>query len=178
QGGKIAARLRLPLLAAPIFFITAASANPTGPQVVNGQVAFNQAGNLLQITNTPNSIINWQSFSIGANEITRFVQQSASSAVLNRVVAGNPSAILGALQSNGRVFLINPGGILFGVGSQVDVAGLVASTLNLSDADFLGGRLRFTETPGAGSVVNQGAITGAGGGIYLVGAGVTNGGGV
>src|SRR5262249_8738254 len=61
-------------------------------------------------------------------------------------------------------------------GSQVDVAGLVASTLNLSDADFLGGRLRFAETPGAGAVVNQGAITGAGGGIYLVGAGVTNGG--
>src|SRR5262249_3567818 len=123
-----------------------------------------------------NSIINWQSFSIGVNEITRFVQQSASSAVLNRVATGNPSAILGALQSNGRVFLINPGGILFGAGSQVDVAGLVPSTLNLSDADFLGGRLRFAETPGAGAVVNQGAITGAGGGIYLVGAGVTNGG--
>jgi len=150
--------------------------HPTGAQVVNGTVTMQQAGNLLTITNSPNSIINWQSFSIGANEITRFVQQSSSSAVLNRVVGQNPSSILGMLQSNGRVFLINPSGIMFGAGAQVDVAGLVASTLNLSDQDFLAGRLRFTDTPGAGAVVNQGAINGAGAGIYLVGASVTNGG--
>jgi filamentous hemagglutinin family protein len=139
----------------------------------------NQAGNLLSIANSPNSIINWQSFSIGAAEITRFTQQSAASAVLNRVVGAggpiDPSVILGALQSNGRVFLINPSGIVFGAGSQIDVAGLVASSLNLSNADFLGGRLRFTETPGAGSVVNQGAINAASGGqVYLVGPSVTN----
>ncbi len=152
-----------------------AFANPTGPAVANGQVMFHQQGNLLQITNSPNAIINWQSFSIGVSEITRFLQQSGSSAVLNRVITQNPSSILGALQSNGRVFLINPNGILFGPGSQVDVAGLVASTLNLSDADFLGGRLRFTEEPGAGSVINQGAINAASGGqVYLVGPAVKN----
>ncbi|MGH6691963.1 MAG: filamentous hemagglutinin N-terminal domain-containing protein, partial [Gammaproteobacteria bacterium] len=142
--------------------------------VVHGAAAIHQAGNLLQITNSPNAIINWQSFSIGANEITRFLQQSASSAVLNRVTTQNPSTILGALQSNGRVFLINPNGILFGAGAQVDVAGLVASTLNMSDADFLGGRLRFTDGLGK-SVVNEGSInTGTGGSVYLIGSGVTN----
>jgi filamentous hemagglutinin family protein len=160
---------------ASCFMSGVAFANPTGPTVVNGSVAIHQQGNLLQITNSPNSIINWQSFSIGANEITRFLQQSASSAVLNRVITQNPSSILGALQSNGRVFLINPNGILFGAGSQVDVAGLVASTLNLSNADFLAGRLKFTEAPGAGSVINQGAINAAQGGqVYLVGPAVTN----
>jgi large exoprotein involved in heme utilization and adhesion len=83
--------------------------------------------------------------------------------------------ILGALQSNGRVFLINPSGILFGAGSQVDVGGLVASTLNLSNADFLAGRLRFTEVPGAGSVVNQGSITTpTGGQVYLIAPNVQN----
>jgi filamentous hemagglutinin family protein len=157
----------------------AAWANPTGPAVVNGQVTINQAGNLLSITNSPNSIINWQSFSIGANEVTRFTQQSAASAVLNRVVGAggtiDPSVILGALQSNGRVFLVNPSGIVFGAGAQVDVAGLVASSLNLSNADFLGGRLRLSEVPGAGAVVNQGAISAASGGqVYLVGPAVTN----
>ncbi len=168
--------LALVSLAVPGFSAGKVNANPTGAQVVSGSATLQQTGNLLQITNNPSAIINWQSFSIGANEITRFVQQSASSAVLNRVVAQNPSSILGALQSNGRVFLINPSGILFGAGSQVDVAGLVASTLNLSDADFLAGRLRFIETPGAGAFVNQGAVTGTGGGVYLIGPAVTNGG--
>lgn len=152
-----------------------ALANPTGPTVVNGTATFQQSGNLLQITNSPSAIINWQAFSIPVGEVTRFNQQSAASAVLNRVTTQNPSSILGALQSNGRVFLINPNGILFGASAQVDVAGLVASTLNLSDPDFLGGRLRFTAAPGAGSIVNQGAITSAPGGhVYLVGPAVTN----
>jgi filamentous hemagglutinin family protein len=67
------------------------------------------------------------------------VQQNAASAVLNRVVGKNASAIFGALQSNGRVFLINPNGILFGAGAQIDTAGLVASTLNMLDCDFIMG---------------------------------------
>ena len=167
---------RLISVAVASCFVTGvALANPTGRAVVNGTASFQQTGNLLQITNSPNAIINWQSFSIGASEITRFLQQSASSAVLNRVITQNPSAILGALQSNGRVFLINPNGILFGAGAQVDVAGLVASSLNLSNADFLAGRLKFTEVPGAGSVVNQGSINAAPGGqVYLVAPSVTN----
>ena len=151
----------------------------TGPTVVSGTATIQQAANLLQITNSPNAILNWQRFSIGANEITRFIQQSASSAVLNRVIGAggtiDPSVILGALQSNGRVFLINPSGIVFGSGAQIDVAGLVASSLNLSNADFLAGRMKFTDVPGAGSVVNQGNITaGQGGQVYLVAPDVTN----
>jgi filamentous hemagglutinin family protein len=105
-----------------------AYANPLGAVVVNGQVSFSTSGNLLQITNTPGAIINWRGFSISANEITRFIQQSASSSVMNRVTGVDPSVILGTLASNGRVFLINPNGITFGMGSVVDVGGLVAST--------------------------------------------------
>jgi len=154
---------------------TPAFANPTGFAVVNGQVTFNYNGNTLNVTNTPGSIINWQRFSIGTNELTRFIQQSASSSVLNRVIGVDPSLILGALQSNGRVFLINPNGILFGAGAQIDVGGLVASTLNLSNQDFLAGRLRFTDTPGAGSVVNNAAITTpTGGQVYLIAPSVQN----
>ena len=76
--------------------------------VVAGSASFSSAGPALTVTNTPNAIINWRGFSIGAGEITRFQQQSASSAVLNRVVGQDPSAILGTLSSNGRVFLVNP----------------------------------------------------------------------
>ena len=162
-----------------IFLLTGSAwANPTGPTVVNGSATFSASGGSLQITNTPNTIINWQSFSIAVGEITRFNQQSAASAVLNRVTTQTPSSILGALQSNGRIFLINPSGIVFGAGSRIDVAGLVASTLDLSNADFLAGRLRFTETPGAQPVVNDGTIAtvGAGAQVYLIGPAVSNGG--
>jgi len=162
-------------MVAACFAADAALANPVGPTVINGQVTFNSSGSQLTITNTPGSIINWQGFSVGVGELTRFVQQSASSAVLNRVIGVDPSQILGTLQSNGRVFLINPNGILFGAGAQINVAGLVASTLNLSDQDFLAGKLNFTATPSAGSVVNQGAITtSTGGQVYLIAPDVEN----
>lgn len=163
-----------------IVAIQTAQANPIGGTVTSGQASFNTSGNTLTVTNTPGTIINWQGFSIGSNEITNFAQQSASSTVLNRVVGSDPSSILGTLQSNGRVFLINPHGIVFGAGSIVDVAGLVASSLNLSDADFIAGKNRFTEVPGAGNVSNAGNITAAqgdgpaGGQIYLIAPNVEN----
>ena len=153
----------------------AAQAAPTLPQVVSGQATFGQQGNVFTITNTPNAIINWQSFSVNAGEVTRFVQQSADSAVLNRITGQDPSQILGALQSNGHVFLLNPNGIMFGRDARVDVNGLTASTLNLSDADFLSGRRNFSAGAAAGKVVNQGAITTPHGGkVYLIAANVEN----
>ncbi|MGZ3185075.1 MAG: two-partner secretion domain-containing protein, partial [Telluria sp.] len=102
----------LPLLIAASF--GPAAADPTHPVVVSGQATFSQQGNVFSITNTPNTIINWQSFSIAPGEVTRFIQQGADSAVLNRILGQDPSQILGALQSNGHVFLINPNGIMFG----------------------------------------------------------------
>ncbi|MFS2078953.1 filamentous hemagglutinin N-terminal domain-containing protein [Telluria sp. Tellsp99] len=150
-------------------------AAPTLPQVVAGQATFNQQGNVFSITNTPGAIINWQSFNIGAGEVTRFIQQSADSAVLNRVLGQDPTKILGALQSNGKVFLINPNGILFGQGARVDVNGLVASTLNISDADFQAGRKRFQAGTVAGSVRNEGTIaTPSGGQVFLIAPNVEN----
>ena len=91
------------------------------PQVVNGQATFAQNGNVFSIINTPNTVINWQSFSVAEGAVTRFIQQSASSAVLNRIIGQDPSQILGALQSNGQVYLINPNGIVFGRDARVDV---------------------------------------------------------
>jgi filamentous hemagglutinin family protein len=150
-------------------------ANPMGAQIVSGSASIASSGNLLTVTNSPNAIINWQSFSIGANQTTNFIQQSASSAVLNRVVTNNPSSLLGTLTSNGQVYLINPAGILVGQGAKIDVAGLVASTLNISNTDFANGKLNFTATPNAGAVGNSGTITTPeGGSVYLVAPQVEN----
>jgi filamentous hemagglutinin family protein len=170
---KIFKRCYLPLLVAAS--IGAAAAAPTNPQVVAGQATFSQQGNVFSITNTPNTIINWQGFSIDQGEIARFIQQGPDSAVLNRIVGQDPSRILGALQSNGKVFLINPNGILFGKDARVDVNGLVASTLDIANADFLAGKRKFTAGPVTGDVSNAGAITtGSGGQVFLVGSNVGN----
>jgi len=163
--------LRQQLCAAAVALAAGAPAlaNPNGPTVVNGQASFQVNGKTLTVTNTPGAIINWQGFSISADELTRFLQQSPVSAVLNRVVGANPSEILGRLQSNGRVFLVNPNGIVFGPGSQVDVAALAASTLNISNADFLAGRHAFGGTGAEGRITHQGEIvTPAGGKVFLV----------
>lgn len=136
-------------------------ANPAGGDVTAGQAAIQQANGQMTITqSTDRAIIQWQSFSIGSGESVRFIQPGALSAILNRVVGVDPSVILGALQANGQVFLINPNGVVFGPGSQVDVAGLVVSTLNLSDQDFLAGTIDLTQDANQAlrSVINQGTI--------------------
>ncbi len=156
-------------------FPIASIGNPLDPAVVVGGATFQTQGNTLTVTNAPGTVINWQSFSIGQDEVTRFIQQSAASQVLNRVIGGDPSQILGTLQSNGQVFLINPNGIVFGVGAQVDVAGLVVSSLGITNADFLSGRLSFASGATAGSIRNDGTLRAVdGGSIYLIAPSIEN----
>ena len=176
RGTVFEASLRMTVAGAVSCALAAAAfANPTGMQVVAGQVSTVTSGNQLLITNSPGSIINWQSFSIMPGELTRFIQQSSSSSVLNRITGQDPSRILGALRSNGKVFLINPNGIVFGAGSRIDVNGLVASSLDISNADFLSGKLKFSGSATAGSVTNSGGITTPSGGqVYLIAPNVTN----
>lgn len=147
---------------------------PSGMQVVNGQASATLSGTTLTVRNTPDTILNWASFSIGAQNAVRFEQNNAQSQVLNRVTGNDPSAILGSLSSNGRVWLLNPNGVLFGADARVDVAGLVVSTLNLNDADWRAGRYRFSaDAPAA--VVNRGKLRSSlGGRVVLLGGRVEN----
>ena len=155
----------------------AAVALPSGPTVVQGQAQVVTHGNRMTVTNTNGSILNWQSFSIGNGAGVHFVQPSATSQVLNRVTGNDPSSILGSLSSNGRVWLLNPNGVLFGQNARVDVAGLVASTLNISNSDWSAGRYSLS-APGSGApagVVNQGELRSSlGGHIALIGGSVRN----
>ena len=110
---------------------------------------------------TNKAVIDWRSFNINVNEHTNFNQPSASSITLNRVKSADPSNILGALTANGRVVLVNPNGVFFGRTATVDVAGLVATTANIRNEDFLAGKFNFniaSQNPNA-SVINQGNIT-------------------
>ena len=153
-----------------------AQALPSGMTPIAGTVSSRTVGGTLTVNNSPNAIINWNTFSIGAGNAVRFEQANAASQVLNRVTGNDPSAIMGSLSSNGRVWLLNPNGVLFGQSARIDVAGLVTSTLNLNNADWLAGNIRFTQGAGApASIVNQGELRSSlGGEIALIGATVRN----
>ena len=147
---------------------------PTDGTVSAGSASITGGAGSTTITQTSqNVVINWQSFSIGAGESVQFVQPNSSSIALNRVIGPDPSSILGSLSANGKVFLLNANGILFGRGAQVNVGGLVASTLSLSDSDFMAGNYKFAG-PGKGTVLNQGSINADGGYVALLGANVSN----
>ena len=152
-----------------------AYANPNGAQVIKGKVHIAHPDpNTLNITNSPGAIVNWQQFSIQTNQVTRFIQQNAASAILNRVVGQNPSALLGQLLSNGRIFLINPNGIVFGPNSVIDTAGLIASTLDMTDEDFINQNLKF-QGSNAADIQNQGYIkAGKNGDIFLIAPNIEN----
>jgi filamentous hemagglutinin family protein len=149
----------------------APGALPAGGNVVSGQASLNQAGGRLDITQaSARAAINWQSFDIGSQAQVHISQPGAQSVLLNRVVGADPSAIFGKLTANGQVLLVNPNGIVFGAGSQVDVGGIVASTLDIADADFAAGRMKFTRNLSGtnGSVLNQGRISAKAGGYVAL----------
>ncbi|HYQ19183.1 MAG TPA: filamentous hemagglutinin N-terminal domain-containing protein, partial [Xanthobacteraceae bacterium] len=159
--------------------LTQASAGPEGASVVGGAATISGQGGPAVIVNqsTSSAVINWNTFNIRANESVRFNQPNSSSVALNRVVGGlGPSEIMGSLTANGRVFIINRDGILFGPGSVVNTAGFLATTNDIKNADFMAGRYNFN-IPGRpdASIVNQGRITATSGGFAaLVAPGVRN----
>jgi filamentous hemagglutinin family protein len=156
-----------------------AAGGPNGGTVVGGSATIAGAGSNSVTINqsTQSAIINWQTFNIGAGEATRFNQPNSSSIALNRVVGGlGPSQILGTLSANGRVFVINGDGILFGANAVVNTAGFLATTNDIRNEDFMAGKYNFT-IPGrpSASIVNLGTITAASGGFAaLVAPGVRN----
>jgi len=140
-----------------------AGAAPTGAVVVAGTATVLKPSSSTTLINqtSPNAILNWQSFSIGAGEAVRFVQPSASAVALNRVIGSDPSRIFGALTANGKVILVNNAGVYFAPGASVDVGGLVASSMSISNASFLSGKYQFEAGAQSGAVANYGQLRGA-----------------
>jgi trimeric autotransporter adhesin len=165
----------LTLLSASLDYSGLTQAAPTGAQVTAGSGTVTQTGNNTAIVQTSaNLFLNWQSFNVSANEVVNFIQPSASSIAVNRILGNSGSQIFGHLDANGQVWLINPNGILFGLGAQVNVGGLTASTLDVSDASFRSD-LRSLSGSGDGTVVNRGTIQAANGGyVALLGNQVSN----
>jgi len=164
-------RLALFGIAGSLAFAASAQAQslPTGGSVAAGSAQIINTTNKVTIVQASQATaLNWDSFNIGQGKTVQFIQPNSNAVALNRVTGNEGSVILG------KVFLVNPNGVLFGQGAQVSVGSLVASTRGISDADFMAGRYSFAGS-GGGAVLNQGTITAHDGGyVALLGASVSN----
>jgi filamentous hemagglutinin family protein len=145
----------------------------TGGRIRAGQGRIEQSAHTTTITQRSQRLsLDWQTFDIGADDSVTFVQPGAQALAVNRIADPHGSIILGRLNANGQVWLVNPNGILFGHGAQVNVGGLVASTLDPGAATD--GTVRFGGD-GAGRIVNRGTLDADHGGyVAMIGAQVSN----
>jgi filamentous hemagglutinin family protein len=151
---------------------------PSGGTVTAGSAVIGTADSGLTITQqSGKAIINWRDFSIGAGGSVTVQQPGSGSILLNRVTGAGASVIDGGLAANGQVWLLNGNGILFGSGSRIDVGGLLATTTDIRDRDFLAGHYVFDLPSGNpdAAIVNRGSIRAAtGGSVVLSAARVAN----
>lgn len=149
------------MLATTISYAAPASnALPTGGAVVSGNVNIASNAAIMNINQASSkSIINWSTYNIGSAATVNYNFAQSGSSSLNRVLSNNPSEIYGRLNANGKVILVNPNGIVFGSGSSVNVGSIVATTMNIKDADYLDGKMVFTRDGSIGKVLNEGTIT-------------------
>jgi filamentous hemagglutinin family protein len=144
-----------------------AHANPEGGVVASGAADIVGNGNNLDIyQQTDRAVIDWRSFNIAEGEHTQFHQPGSQSMTLNRVNDMNPSSIQGRLTANGNVIIVNPNGVMFGANSQIDVNGLVATSADIDNSNFMAGDLRFDRAGNANAIIkNEGRITAAQAGL-------------
>ncbi|WP_020493683.1 two-partner secretion domain-containing protein [Methylobacterium sp. WSM2598] len=175
---SLAPRLLAALLATTALTRTApAQTLPSGGQVVAGSVSIGAPRNgALTVTQaSPNAIVNWQGFSIGQGGRVEFRQPDAQAAILNRVTGTTPSTIAGQLTANGQVYLVNPNGIAITPTGRVEAGAFVASSLGITDGDFLAGRRSFRGSGASAPVTQAGTLTIARGGYAaLIGGEVAN----
>jgi filamentous hemagglutinin family protein len=158
-----------------------AHAAPAVGEITAGAGSISQQGATTTITQAASQtqqparmVINWNSFSSAPNESIIFNQPNAAAIALNRVTGTQPSELMGRLIATGQVFILNPNGVLFGAGSQVNVRGLLASTLGMDNAGFINGNY-VLQGSNASRVVNRGDLVAADGGyVALVGEGAIN----
>ena len=107
----------------------------------------------MEISASDGAVLEWESFSIGADETVRFLQPNASALAVNRVMSQEISSLLGRLEANGRIVLLNPNGILVGQGAVIDTGSFVAATFDQLE-HVRSGHLEF----GAGRNRTEGQI--------------------
>lgn len=147
----ITAFLSLSLLWLPCLVM----ALPKGGNVVEGSATIIEQGEQLVITQDSQNVqINFESFNIAETEQVQFIQPGSDAIAVNLVTGQQMSQLMGQLDANGQVFLINQNGIMVGNGAQVDVAGLLLSSQALSQQDIAQGQFVFSGNNSNQELVN------------------------
>ncbi|MBU3613201.1 filamentous hemagglutinin N-terminal domain-containing protein, partial [Polynucleobacter sp. MG-27-Goln-C1] len=142
---------------------TAVNALPTGGNVVAGNATISQTQTATSATMNINqtsqrAVVNWDGFNVGKNAQVNFNQPNAQAVTLNRVTGASASMIDGAVRANGQVVLVNPNGVTFGKGADINAAAVVATTMDIANKDFMDGKSTYRGN-GKGAVVNEGKIS-------------------
>ena len=151
-------------------------ANPSDPVVVSGSASFeNIDSSTLSITTSEKAVIEWRDFSIGEHELAQFVQPSSQSVVINKVTSELSSVLMGSLKANGKVFLLNPSGVLIGEKGSIDTNGFIASTLSAPLENLLDGSQEVLfQGSSTASIVNLGTVTAWDGDVFLISYQIAN----
>lgn len=160
------AMLLKPLFVAVVLFSPAVRAGLEGGVIVGGQGTIVNSNLVTQ--DSARLAINAAAFGLELGETFTLQQNLATDIALIRVLGQDPSNIFGSINAKGQLFISNPNGVLFGSGAQVNVGGLVATSLGLNVADFMNGKFTFSSNGEAGSVINQGYLTAAQGGYIAL----------
>ena len=161
--------------AAPMVTATpAVNALPILNNIAYGTASLSTAANQLTVDQSTDKLIaNWNSFNVGSAAKVQFNQPAASSTALNRI-SGSASEIFGRVTANGQLILVNPAGITFGSTAQVNAASVIASTLNLSDSNFLSDNFLFERVSSGGKINNQGSVLGNEGNTVVLAGSIKN----
>lgn len=168
--------IKLLLILMYIFVGIEVSASPIGGSISHGDGIITTGENITNITqNTEELIIDWDSFNIEINETVNFIQPSNNSTAINNILDYDASSINGTINSNGNIVLINPRGLIFSEGSQINTAGIIVSTLSLAKESFINGEYVFSDTDEShGVIINSGVINASSGAITMIGESVVN----
>ncbi|EQD25535.1 MAG: hypothetical protein D084_Lepto4C00096G0001, partial [Leptospirillum sp. Group IV 'UBA BS'] len=155
----------------------AALALPHGGVVSKGSATLGYSTGRLSIRqSTSSATFNWGSYNVKAGQSVVYSVPGSRSVSLNYIGGTTPSSIDGKVTSNGILEFMNPNGLIFGNGSVVSAAGIMAfgaatpwgkPTGPVANAGVLTATNNGTVALVGTSVANSGTITAPGGEVLL-----------
>ena len=114
-----------------------ATSQPQLDTITSGTATIQQEATTTTITQTSHSTtLNWNSYNINQGHTITYNQPSTSSIAINNIKDTNPSQILGNINANGRIILLNPNGFYIGPNSTISANTFIAAAANLQQTTY------------------------------------------